>query len=99
MTNEQVMQMARDAGINIKPLDDDYCDSVGLDRGTICRVSDIGLDEVRRLIDLAKSAEREDCIKTCYSVQSMLISVGAGEDAENGAGDCIDAIRARKDSA
>ena len=63
MTKEEIIKMAREAGINFRPLDDDYCDMVGLDRGTICRVESIGDEEIKRFAALVSAAEREACAK------------------------------------
>ena len=81
--------MAREAGINFRPLDDDYCDMVGLNRGTICRVESIGDEEIKRFASLVASAEREACIaavksvKTTSEVQDRLLL------------EAVEAIRAR----
>ena len=61
MTKDDIMKMAREAGINFRPLDDDYCDMVGLDRGTICRVESIGDEEIKRFATIVAAAEREAC--------------------------------------
>jgi len=61
MTKDEIMKMAREAGINFRPLYDGYCDMVGLDRGTICRVESIGDEEIRRFASLIAAAEREAC--------------------------------------
>ncbi|QIL72271.1 hypothetical protein G7048_19080 [Diaphorobacter sp. HDW4B] len=92
MTSEQISDLARKAGFRTGVMfgaDGQPVYAVIQPVGENCAV------ELAKLANLVM----DECIKTCFSVQSMLISVGAGEDAENGAGDCIDAIRARKDSA
>ena len=61
MTKDDIMKMAREAGINFRPLDDDYCDMVGLDRGTICRVESIGDEEIKRFATIVAASEREAC--------------------------------------
>ena len=63
MTKEEIIKMALEAGINFRPLDDDYCDMVGLDRGTICRVESIGDEEIKRFATIVAAAEREACAK------------------------------------
>ena len=78
MTKEEIIKMAREAGINFRPLDDDYCDMVGLDRGTICRVESIGDEEIKRFANIVAAAEREACATIDVTPLNILASDGPG---------------------
>lgn len=41
ITRDELMQMAREAGMPFKALPDDYCDDMGLVRGVICIVDNV----------------------------------------------------------
>lgn len=59
MTRDDIIAMAKEAGIHIDVLPDDYCSAVGLPSGSVSRWDGVGIDEVRALIRLATAKERE----------------------------------------
>lgn len=106
MTRDEIISMAREAGIGLRPLDDDYCDQIGLERGTICRVSDIGVVELERFAALVAAAEREACAKECERLAEEFAELAQTADvdeagrhgyshAESAAVGCAAALRAR----
>lgn len=95
MTADDVIRMAREAGLPLRRLDDDYCNSVGLEIGTICRINDVGFSELERFAALVAAAEREECAKVCKD--EMIDEEQCNDDVAYNAGcfDCAAAIRAR----
>lgn len=59
MTRDDIIAMAKEAGIHIDVLPDEYCSAVGLPSGGVSRWDGVGIDEVRALIRLATAKERE----------------------------------------
>lgn len=51
ITKDELMQMARDAGMPFKALPDDYCDDMGLVRGVICSVDNVRFSCVEALVN------------------------------------------------
>ena len=94
MTRDDILRMAREAGMGFKPLDDDYCDVVGIERGTVCRVPCVGIEELERFATLVAAAEREACANECDKTYHQHIGDGFGE-VRYGIAACAAAIRAR----
>lgn len=93
MTRDDILRMAREAGMDRKPADHN------------CRVDyfDVVTDsELERFAALVAAAEREECAKVCevisdeYHRREGFKYPEMKTDAETGASDCETAIRARE---
>ena len=88
MTREEIIVLAREAGI---PIEIDWAGRpstlVIKDGGTCLR----GIDDLERFAALVAAAEREACAKVCDSIGEE----GAGMAGEVWAERCVAAIRAR----
>lgn len=95
MTTDDILRMAREAGLSLSRLDDDYCTSAGLEIGTICRINDVGFSELERFAALVAAAEREACAKVCEYRAMALDYSGNQYVRDHAALDCARSIRAR----
>lgn len=65
MTPEEITAMAKEAGMHIDRLPDDYCKDVGLPIGSMSRCGGVGIDELQafaaQVAEKAAAQEREAC--------------------------------------
>ena len=83
MTQDEIMEMAKEAGIRFRRnvFHSGYCDGV---HG----------DELEALIKLVAAKEREDCARVCEEIRNKYS--GLGDSAERVSVEwCLEAIRAR----
>ena len=61
MTPEEIIAMAKEAGMHIERLPDDYCKDVGLPIGSVSCCDGVGLDELQAFAALVaeKAAAKE----------------------------------------
>ena len=100
MTPEEITAMAKEAGMHIDRLPDDYCKDVGLPIGSVSRWDGVGLDELQAFAALVAAQEREACVQLVEAVkhceQDPLLGAPVIARAINEcADDLADAIRAR----
>ena len=71
MTQDEIIAMAKEAGMHIEHLPDDYCKDVGLPIGSVSRCEGVGLDELQAfaalVVEKAAAKEREACAQVCES--------------------------------
>lgn len=67
MTPEEIIAMAREAGIHIDRLPDEYCAAVNLPLGSVSRWDGVGLGELQSFATLVAAKEREACAQVCES--------------------------------
>jgi len=61
MTHEEIIAMAKESGMHIEHLPDDYCKYVGLPIGSVSSCEGVGLDELQAFAALVAAKEREAC--------------------------------------
>lgn len=71
MTKDEIIAMAKEVGIHIDRLPDDYCKDVGLPIGSVSRWDGVGIDELQAFAALVAAAEREACAKVCDELAKM----------------------------
>lgn len=59
MKSEEIIAMAKESGMHIEHLPDDYCKYVGLPIGSVFSCEGVGLDELQAFATLAAAKERE----------------------------------------
>lgn len=60
MKRADVMRLANLSGLGFYRHGDNYCDDVGLPRGTICSVQDVKIEYIERLIGLVEAEVRKE---------------------------------------
>ena len=81
MNQDEIIAMAKEAGMHIYRLPDDYCNDVGLPIGSMSRCSGVGIDELQafaaQVSEKAAAKEREACAQVGMLVATNGIEVSA----------------------
>ncbi len=64
-SRDEVIRMANEAAMPLRVLSDEYCDAVGLPRGTVGGINGVTIGDVERFGALVAAAEREACAQIC----------------------------------
>lgn len=78
MNQAEIIAMAKESGIHIDRLPDEYCTAVNLPLGSVSRWDGVGLGELQRFAALVAAKEREACDKWRQAIDHEMVVAHLG---------------------
>jgi hypothetical protein len=86
MTQDEIIEMARQAGINYRELSDEFATGNG---------DGVEIEQMEAFVKLVAAKEREVCAKVCDSLEEQCEKLGVPDEKWPTPADCAAVIRAR----